>query len=693
MEPIHGELGFVRKEKRDKVQKHPLFENRNAEFEGVLDQQAIALKSILKESRRQSGPYASFFKQGAERLLDVLKFKAHFEDDKRSEMSLESLAHENHAIFEELFDKQYGTSLANPVVCVDLFGQRTGQFLAFVYKKSRDCYTYVFQGKYFRVSGVMDLFIKTYEALKTHDLESLRATIKAFAKDDIQYGSETYAVETYGGKNRRLTRIVKEADLSTPRYLYDLGIYVSEHELRTHAFMRDYPESQIEELAQVIVNAYIEGFRRDGKDISLRHRVRVIAVAGQERLTRRILQVLDQNNLDGFIEQFESTAVNKQYGYDHKFDMALYLDEAMLDYYKKSRERLCEQERAVLEDYSGILYIEKFGEKPFSPVSNTARIVLKDEQQALYQEMMRSARILVEKYIPESERSFCIVAFPSPEIGPDFEAIFEDTARINLLSSEAYEPIQKRLTDALDLGTQVHVVGKDTNRTDIKVALNKLDNLEKQTNFVNCVADVNIPLGEVFTSPVLKGTNGLLHLEKVYLDGFSYVDLELVFEEGYVTHYNCKNFDDEAENKKYIKENLLFPHDTLPLGEFAIGTNTLAYVIAEKYQIVDKLPILIVEKMGPHFAIGDTCFSFAEDMQVYNAIDGKEIMAKDNEKSLMRKEDISKAYTNRHTDITLPYDGIEKIAVIQEDGSEIDIIKKGRFVLEGTEALNEPLDA
>ena len=29
------------------------------------------------------------------------------------------------------------------------------------------------------------------------------------------------------------------------------------------------------------------------------------------------------------------------------------------------------------------------------------------------------------------------------------------------------------------------------------------------------------------------------------------------------------------------------PHETLLLGEFAIGTNTLAYVIAEKYDIRD----------------------------------------------------------------------------------------------------------
>ena len=40
---------------------------------------------------------------------------------------------------------------------------------------------------------------------------------------------------------------------------------------------------------------------------------------------------------------------------------------------------------------------------------------------------------------------------------------------------------------------------------------------------------------------------------------------------------------------------------------------------------------MIAEKMGPHFAVGDTCYSWAEDTPVYNP-DGKEIIARDNEK-------------------------------------------------------------
>ena len=46
------------------------------------------------------------------------------------------------------------------------------------------------------------------------------------------------------------------------------------------------------------------------------------------------------------------------------------------------------------------------------------------------------------------------------------------------------------------------------------------------------------------------------------------------------------------------KRQVLKNHETLPLGEFAIGTNTTAYVAAKKFNIEDKMPILIAEKTG-----------------------------------------------------------------------------------------------
>ena len=189
---------------------------------------------------------------------------------------------------------------------------------------------------------------------------------------------------------------------------------------------------------------------------------------------------------------------------------------------------------------------------------------------------------------------------------------------------------------------------------------------------------------------MLEGTSGLLHVTYVYLNGLLFKDLKLFFEDGRVTRYSCANFEDEEEGKAYIEKNILFHHEKLPMGECAIGTNTLAYVTARKYGIEDRFPILIAEKTGPHFAVGDTCYSHEEENRVYNP-NGKEIVAKDNSCSLRRREDPEKAYFGCHTDVTIPFAELGGIDVHTKEGEKIAILSDGRFVLPGTESLNEPL--
>ena len=100
---------------------------------------------------------------------------------------------------------------------------------------------------------------------------------------------------------------------------------------------------------------------------------------------------------------------------------------------------------------------------------------------------------------------------------------------------------------------------------------------------------------------------------------------------------------------------------------------------------------MIAEKTGPHFALGDTCYSHAEDVAVYNPY-GKEIIACDNEYSLKRKEESGKAYFNCHTDITIPYDELGEVSVVTKKEEVIPVIEEGKFVLPGCEELNIPLE-
>ncbi|WIF95807.1 aminopeptidase [Caminicella sporogenes] len=637
--------------------------------------------------------YNKFFNYVSKSILKMADLEAKIDEDYFKSKTFEQLLEENNKLYEEMLPAKYEFSFANPSFCVKEFGNEIGQILCYIYSRVRGYISFAFTHKIFKMEKNNRLFIDVYNYLKDKkDSKELKNILKKYVTEDLNKDFKQYIYETFSKDYTYYTDITCNSDLNDLRYLFKYGKYITENEIKTAKFLNDYSDDKLNVLAQMIVKAYIEGFKRDNKDITLRSNVRIVANAGQEKITKGVIEHLRKNNLYGYVAEVVSTDYNKQYDYDHKFDNALYLDEEFAKLSNKAFETEAEKNKEILKDYSGIILIERFGEEPFSPKSKEERLTLSENQQSIYQTIQNERRQLIEKYIPENERSFCIIAFPTPEIGENFEEIFEDILKVNMLDSEKYEVIQQVIIDTLDKGKYVHIKGRGDNETDIKVHLHKINNPEKETNFVNCVADVNIPVGEVFTSPVLKETSGILHVKEIYLRGFKYNNLKLKFEDGYITDYTCTNFENEEENKKYIRENLLFPHKTLPIGEFAIGTNTFAYVIAKKHNITNKLPILIIEKMGPHFAVGDTCFAWSEDNPVYNFLDKKEIIARDNEKSILRKTDVSKAYTNCHTDITLPYDSLEKISVITEYGEEIDIIRNGRFVLKGTEELNKPFE-
>ena len=489
------------------------------------------------------------------------------------------------------------------------------------------------------------------------------------------------------------TELVNEADLSNDDYLYSYGLYVGENERAGRAHLASFSDEEIQAMADTYTEGYRIGFITCNKDISKKSVVQVLYPLGFERMIRAAVRQFEKMGLHAIIRTkgVETTPVNRQYLYDHQNDEGLFLDKNIVGRRLEVTRNVFEKYKEQAAKMAGPAVLEIFGEDGFTPVNKPENITLTEKQQKLNVEYNNEYVQIYYQYIPGEERSFTIIAYPVAEIGSDYEQIFRETMRINNLDPELYGKIQDKIIQALDQAEYVIVRGKGENCTDMKVNLHELKDPQKQTNFENCLADVNIPLGEVFTSPVLTGTEGILNVSRVYLNGLKYINLKIWFKEGKTYKFTCDNFETEEENQKFIRENLLYFHESLPIGEFAIGTNTMAYVMADKYDIVYKMPILIVEKMGPHFAVGDTCYSHEEEEKTYNP-DGKEIIAKENEISALRKEDMQKAYFGCHTDITIPYEEIGEITAVCADGRRIPVIQDGRFVLAGTEELNKPFD-
>lgn len=672
------------------------------------------IRSIKEEDARL--PYGLYFKRTAgflgmiRELLTARGIGEKELPESWEKLSLEEFSDWNHRLYEDILPENYGESFANPDYAADCLGKEFGPLLSFLYTELRGCIVYAFEMRLEYIAILCEIFLEVYN-LFTQAWEEENETPREQAVRDALYWYVSDYVDLHlpwrirEGLDPALSfaaDIIMDSDLTDLRYLYQYGEYVSDSERRLAAFMASLPEETIEKMAHTYTEGYRRGFEVMGRDLSKKKTVVVEYQLGFERMIRRAVEqfrslglepvcyraaVESLNRRSNGKRGYYGTSANRQYDYDHRYDSALYMGNAFKERKLSILKTAYEEYKDLAAMCAGPAVVETFGEEEFEPVNKKTAFSLNDHQQELTLSYATASRQIVNQYMPGDETSFTIIAFPRPEIGPDFEEIFKETIRINTLDYDTYQKIQQTLIDALDQAEYVRITGREGNETDLTVHLHTLNDPSRETNFENCVSDVNIPLGEVFTSPVLEGTKGLLHVKEVYVREYLFKDLRLEFEDGRVTEFSCGNFD---SGKELVKQVILNGHSWLPLGEFAIGTNTAAYAMAKKYNIGSKLPILIAEKTGPHFAVGDTCYSFAEDSPMYNP-DGKEVIARDNEISLLRKEDMSRAYFSCHTDITIPYNELGDITAVKADGSEILLIQAGQFVLPGTEELNRAL--
>mgnify|MGYP001134555547 CR=1 FL=1 len=651
--------------------------------------------------------FRDYFCKMADFVIMIDELKSVLSEGAYADAALIELQEWNQRLYFDILPEQYEKSYANPSNAVRKLGEEYGALLSFLYTELRGMIVYVFEKKTEYLDILMELFIEIYNQFEEGlpKIKDIKDTIYWYASDYCDVFAVDRIKEQILPGESFAADIIRNSNLEDIRYLYQFGEYVSENERKGAQYMNSLPDEVIQKMADVYTEGYRRGFVNTGKDLSKKSVVNIRYVLGFERVVRRAIENFEKMGLSPVIYRASVSVLTKrknlrigycggnpnpQYDYDHRNDQALFLDKRFLERKVEVIQNTYEKYKEEAAQFAGPACMEVFGEKPFSPEQKKEAVKFTDRQEELSRQFENRQSQITNEYIRGDERSFTIIAYPVPEIGEKYKEIFDEVIRINTLDAKLYEKVQQTLIDALDQGEYVHILGANGNRTDLRVQLHGLSDPEKETIFENCVADVNIPVGEVFTSPVLEGTNGTLHVGKVYLNELQYRDLEIEFVNGMISDYRCGNFERELENKEYIRDNILHKHPTLPLGEFAIGTNTTAYMMAKKYKIEDKLPILIAEKMGPHFAVGDTCYSWSEDVKVYNP-NGKEIIAKENSVSALRKEDVSKAYFHCHTDITIPYEELMSIVVVTKMGENILLLENGRFVLPGTEALNEPL--
>ena len=155
---------------------------------------------------------------------------------------------------------------------------------------------------------------------------------------------------------------------------------------------------------------------------------------------------------------------------------------------------------------------------------------------------------------------WCVMRYPSSAFAMNaqmptnrfadfyYKACLLDYAELN----ERMKPLHEFLAKS----KEVHLVGEGT---DIKLSI------EGQT-WIPCAGDVNIPDGEIFSSPILDSVNGHITYAPSVYNGKPFGWIRLEVKDGVVVDF-------DSDNKEALRAVLETDEGAKRFGEFAIGTN------------------------------------------------------------------------------------------------------------------------
>jgi hypothetical protein len=321
------------------------------------------------ESFGDKESYMRFINYCANQIISLCDYESVVDNDYFKSKSFEELLEENNKRYTEVLPENYASSYTNPSYCVELFGDQFGQLISFFYTLYRSYIVFAFKHEVYKMEEYNSLFIDVYNYLrdKEIDYEELKNLMTSIQQKEKSREVSYRFKSEFDKEFRYYIDIIEYSDLNDLRYLLRTGQYISENEIKITKFLIDYPEEKLNQIAKEIVKAYFKGFKRDFKDVSKKSTIGLVYTVGFEKLYRAVIKEFRAQGLESTIRVVESSKFNKQYQFDHKFDSALYISKEYNEIFTESYKKGLEKNKEVLSAYSGILALEKFGEKPFSP--------------------------------------------------------------------------------------------------------------------------------------------------------------------------------------------------------------------------------------------------------------------------------------------------------------------------------------
>lgn len=245
------------------------------------------------------------------------------------------LRQRNAALYADVMPDRYENSYANPTYAVAALGEEYGQVLSVLYVEMRKLISYIYRGLLEEFVIGLELFAEVYAAF-AYGVSEGGLPAGTEIRDILYWYYSDYADQKTLDRVRQMVcpvdnfqvDIIVNSDLSDVRYLYFYGMYVGENEEQTAKYLASLPEETIALMANTYTEGFRIGFEVTGKDLSKKTSVMLAYHIGFERMLKAAIDNFAKLSLapviwDGYVD---GGAFNRQYEYDHKDDIALFLD-------------------------------------------------------------------------------------------------------------------------------------------------------------------------------------------------------------------------------------------------------------------------------------------------------------------------------------------------------------------------------
>ena len=355
---------------------------------------------------------------------------------------LQKLQERSRSMYEDILPPHYSCSYADPAYAQGQLGETLGRALSFLYVQLRGIIAWNYEGALEETVLHQELFLEIYQMFcqEIPSYHRLAQVLYWFMYDNCDILVTERIRRMLDPEEKSLAaKILKEADLADPSYLYSYGAYISETELALARRLNSLDIEEIKNKAQACADAFLTALLGDASEaadddkarkraaLDSRKTILIHYQLGQERFVRNLAELLQSKgfrpvycraaqstvNRCGhslWYEGYGETSPNPQYERDHSEDNALYLDKRFAARRMTVARKALETYKTQAKAFAGIIQLYCGKEAPQMYDKSEKGFTLLDRQKELLKSMKNEGEALYRAAIGGPQICFQISA-------------------------------------------------------------------------------------------------------------------------------------------------------------------------------------------------------------------------------------------------------------------------------------------